>query len=114
MHYLVELTVTNTDRSMLRDFAVAARSGKIYGRRKIYSPRHSMRWDWKASARQAEFVLRRLLPYLHGKRREAALALQARSLIGPQGSRGIPNADKLERLVMKIRSLKSCNIAREC
>ena len=63
-------------------------------------------WDWRVASKQAEFVLKLLLPYLVVKHEQAELALLSRKYQQKVGAYKLnPNIDKIESLRLQISSL---------
>ena len=69
-------------------------------------------WAWLVASRQAESCLRQILPYLLTKRRQAQLALEARTYLGKPGrwSQQKPNWIALERLDRELHDLNKRGI----
>lgn len=102
--YVLNVVVANTDPVMLTRLVEIFETGRIYPR--AYSnPRNRPSWAWKVCSKQAERVLRIMLPYLVTKRPQAEVALLSRSLM----SRGFMKNEELatlERMAQDITAMK--------
>jgi len=102
MYYTLLVSIDNTDPRPLLDLKrIMGGVTKLKGAQSIHSDTWENRsvWRWAVMSKQAELILRSLLPYLRNKKEEAELALLYReTLVGPKGYKGFD-----EESVIKIR-----------
>mgnify|MGYP001574177268 CR=1 FL=1 len=103
--FSLRLILTNNHVGALEKFKlIAGNIGSI--RQWSRDGRKNPTWDWRTASKQAETVLKLLLPYLVVKREQAELALLSRKYQQKVGAyRPNPNKDEIEELRLQISSL---------
>ena len=110
--YSLRAIVVNTHVPTLVRFKAIVGIGTIrpmafYG---AHSKKSKQRWEWQAVSKQAEMVLRALLPYLVTKKAQAEIALLSREYQGKIGSYRNLNKDKIEDLRVQLSELNQGRI----
>lgn len=108
--YSMITKVTMCDGSLIRSMSMAFGVGHIgFQRRYIDKGTHRPAWSWTSMSKDAEAVIRALLPYLRSKKKEAKIALTFFDL--PDGRNGKNRIDSRltsarRRIYLKLRAAK--------
>ncbi len=104
--YSLRLVVVNTHLPALEELRLLFGLGSIR-QSAPRSKKQKARWDWRVASRQAETVLRLLLPHLRIKREEAKIAVLSRKYQQKVGANTEnPNKEQLEWLKRRLSDLK--------
>jgi len=110
--YSLRLMITNTHLASLERVREILNIGSLrplahYGE----GPEGKQRWEWRAASKQAESVLRLLMPYLTTKREQATLAILSRKYQQRVGAMKLnPNLNKIEDIRVEISGLNQGRI----
>lgn len=109
--YVLTVSVANTHLSSLERFKAIVGVGRIHSARQQREPHHKPLFMWSASSKQAETMLRLLLPFLVTKQEQAKVGLYSRQFIGPRGGRRPeqigPDREQLAWLKNRLTELKA-------
>jgi len=108
------LLITQANKEYLEKWCARVGLGRVYAIHSGESPIQGTKqcYNWQMSGRQAEAVLRKVLPYLDIKREQAEIAIKFRTTAGRQGGIGGRRVNPSgiirlrERYAQQLRALK--------
>lgn len=103
---IMRLQITNTDRRLL-DWILERCGGRINIRsRKATNPKHKTQWTWRPPDRiNCAEILRKCLPYLVIKGRQAELFLELLDLRLKSSNKGVFHPERQQEIVSEVQRL---------